>query len=260
MNYIKHLTGFFDKVMTDELYPTHISLYVALFQFWNVQRFKNPISISRDEVMRVSKIASKATYHKCMRDLHDLKYLDYHPSYNPFVGSLVTLFDLELTHQQVQKKSRNKATIQPAAEQALNKQQTSPEQALVPYINTTNIINNTNLVNGQDQPQKNNQEESNLKTAGIEKEKLREKKRTIPTSEEVKQHFYETNYPALEAEKFFNHYESNGWLIGGRSPMRNWKAAANNWMINSGKFDTGKTTHKAKNLHATTGKDYSEAL
>lgn len=260
MNYIKHLTGFFDKVMTDELYPTHISLYIALFQFWNVQRFKNPISISRDEVMRVSKIASKATYHKCMRDLHDLKYLEYHPSFNPFIGSLVTIFDLELTHQQVQKKSRNKTNIQSTHEQALNKQQTGSEQALVPYINTTNIINNTNVVNGETHAQKNDPEQISLKTEEIKKENLREKKKVNPSLEEVKQHFSETNFPALEAEKFHNYFESNGWLVGGKTPMKNWKAAASNWILNSGKFDTGKTTHKAKNLHATTGKDYSEAL
>jgi len=90
MNYIKHLTGFFDKVINDDtLNPTHISLYIALFQFWNSNRFRNPISISRDEVMRISKISSKATYHKCLKNLHALGYIKYEPSYNPYKGSMV---------------------------------------------------------------------------------------------------------------------------------------------------------------------------
>lgn len=94
MNYIKHLTGFFEKVATDKtLNPTHVSLYVALFQFWNFNRFRNPISISRDEVMRISKISSKATYHKCLKNLHSLGYINYQPSYNPFKGSHVTMID-----------------------------------------------------------------------------------------------------------------------------------------------------------------------
>ena len=94
MNYIKHLTGFFEKVAIDKtLNPTHVSLYVALFQFWNCNRFKNPISISRDEVMRISKISSKATYHKCLKNLHSLGYINYEPSYNPFKGSHVYLFN-----------------------------------------------------------------------------------------------------------------------------------------------------------------------
>ena len=94
MNYIKHLTGFFDKVINDHtLNPTHISLYIALFQFWNCNRFRNPISISRDEVMRISKISSKATYHKCLKNLHTLGYLRYEPSYNPYKGSMVFMFN-----------------------------------------------------------------------------------------------------------------------------------------------------------------------
>ncbi len=67
MNYIKHLAGFFERVAVDErLNPTHVSMYVSLFQFWNASRFQNPISISRNELMKVSKISAKATYHKCM--------------------------------------------------------------------------------------------------------------------------------------------------------------------------------------------------
>lgn len=94
MNYIKHLTGFFGKVVQDKnLNPSHISIYIALFQFWNFNRFKNPVSISRDEVMRLSKIYSKATYHKCMKTLHSTGYIDYQPSYNPFIGSQVIMIN-----------------------------------------------------------------------------------------------------------------------------------------------------------------------
>lgn len=95
MNYIKHLTGFYEKVVQDNtLNPTHISLYLALFQFC-FNRFRNPVSISRDEVMRISKIHSKATYHKCLKNLHSSGYIDYQPSYNPFEGNQVFMSDFE---------------------------------------------------------------------------------------------------------------------------------------------------------------------
>ena len=46
MNYIKHLTGFFNKINNETaINPTRISLYLALFQCWNVNRFKNPTGI-----------------------------------------------------------------------------------------------------------------------------------------------------------------------------------------------------------------------
>lgn len=267
MNYIKHLTGFFDKVMRDDrLHPTHISLYISLFQFWNVQRFKNPISISRDEVMRVSKICSKATYHKCMKDLHNFSYLNYDPSFNPYRGSLVTLFDLELTHQQVQKKASKKTIFLPSTEQVLNPNQTGAEQELVPSINSLNLLNNTNDLNLGEHSQKNihenfNSNENskiNSEKQGSEKEKSSAKKEKV-SLEHIKNYFAENNWPTMEAEKFYNHYESNGWLIGGRSPMKNWQASASNWMLNEHKFSNGKTTTAGK-LNASTDKNYAEPL
>ena len=152
MNYIKHLTGFFEKVALDRtLNPTHISLYIALFQFWNCNRFKNPISISRDEVMRISKISSKATYHKCLKNLHSLGYINYQPSYNPFRGSHVILFNFSddlKPFPKSERKPKNELLFEQVNEQALNKSctssETGTEQAVVPSIN---YRNNTNLLN-----------------------------------------------------------------------------------------------------------------
>ena len=114
MNYIKLLTGFFERVIRDhDLNPTHISLYIGLFQHWNVNRFRNPISITRDEIMRISKICSKATYHKCMRDLHNKGYISYQPSYNPFKGSTAIIFDLSAALLPDQKSNRASQKILP---------------------------------------------------------------------------------------------------------------------------------------------------
>jgi 4-alpha-glucanotransferase len=82
-------------------------------------------------------------------------------------------------------------------------------------------------------------------------------------------YFAEKDAPSEEAEKFFNHYESNGWLVGGKSKMKNWQAAARNWLLNSKKFNViaseakqsviqnstkNLTTTKSTNLNATTEK------
>ena len=76
MNYIRHLTGFYEKIHEDSrLNPTHISLYLALFQFWNLNHFQNPISISRNEMMKLSKIAAYGTYHKCIKDIKSLFHI-----------------------------------------------------------------------------------------------------------------------------------------------------------------------------------------
>ena len=49
----------------------------------------------------------------------------------------------------------------------------------------------------------------------------------------------------IEAEKFFNYYESNGWKVG-KNPMKNWKAAANNWITNSNTYAKGTTNNQRK--------------
>lgn len=92
----------------NRLNPTHVSLYLALFQYWNLARFKNPVSISRDEIMRLSKIGSKVTYHRCIKDLHNWSYLRYDPSHNPFKGSHVYMFNFCTSTEQAQIHSRSK--------------------------------------------------------------------------------------------------------------------------------------------------------
>ena len=182
MNYIKHLTGFFEKVAIDKtLNPTHVSLYIALFQFWNCNRFKNPISINRDEVMRISKISSKATYHKCLKNLHNLGYINYEPSFNPFRGSHVILFNFSEDLKPLPKserKPKNEPLIELVSEQALNKSctssETASEQAVVPSINNTNIpntVNNSNIVNLGEQSKKIEENNSAFKNVDDLKEK-----------------------------------------------------------------------------------------
>jgi hypothetical protein len=75
--------------------PFHISLYMALFRRWNLNFFKNPVSVSRDELMKLSKIGSVNTYIKCLKELDQFGFIRYQPSYNPHRGSLVYLFTFD---------------------------------------------------------------------------------------------------------------------------------------------------------------------
>lgn len=52
-----------------------------------------------------------------------------------------------------------------------------------------------------------------------------------PTIEEVKSYFADKGYMESEAERFVDHFTANGWKVG-KSPMKDWKAAARNWMRN----------------------------
>jgi hypothetical protein len=54
-----------------------------------------PLSVYSKELMRQAKISGMATYHKCMRDLNELGYIRYIPSYNPIQGSQVYILNRE---------------------------------------------------------------------------------------------------------------------------------------------------------------------
>ncbi|MDW3197481.1 MAG: hypothetical protein R8G66_34205 [Cytophagales bacterium] len=90
VNFISHFNGLMAKVQEDDrLNASHVSLYLALFHYWNQSRFRNPLSVDRSELMRISKIGSANTYTKCLKDLHQWGYIEYKPSHNPFKGSMV---------------------------------------------------------------------------------------------------------------------------------------------------------------------------
>jgi hypothetical protein len=132
INYIKHLNSIFLQFSKDDrLNPTHISLYIALFQLWNTNRFPQEFYINREEVMKYSKIGSKSTYHRCIKQLSHWKYLIYYPSHNPFKGSKIKMLKFETSSGQALYQSRPKNG-------------TSTGQALVPLYKHIQTNKNNN--------------------------------------------------------------------------------------------------------------------
>lgn len=292
MNYIKHLTGFFIRIASEEtIYPTHISLYLALFQSWNINRFKNPIAISRDEMMKTSRIASKATYHKCIKELQSMGFIDYLPSYNPYTGSEVILHDL--SDRKNAFKNQTSSIIDRT--EPINNQANSnvAEQVNEPniYNNTKTSKNNKNIsidtnfkifnegefleVEKKEKKSSAKKREMPLAFADTNEKIIKKSQQSNVTSSEVekpsldqvKEYFKQEEYSEFEAERFYNYYTSNGWLIGGKTKMMDWNAAARNWMLNTAKFTINlpqnlqqRKQPKAKHLQVTEDKNYAEPL
>lgn len=276
-NYIIHLNNSYKRFTADEkATPFHISLYMALFHKWNSAKFRNPISIARDDLMYLSKIGSANTYTKCLKELHDWGYIKYAPSHSYHVGSKIYMYTFDTIKHTTTNKTINHATD-------ISNHKTSTKtiaQDVRPYKNSIKQIENKE--NNEKEPaHKNNSESifskkknysSNSKIEASESaekkysQKNNEAKYDKPTLEELSVYFTEKQQQSSEAEKFYNYFESNGWLVGGKTPMKNWKAAANNWMLNSIKFSKNKTnqfsksTNLAGKLHSETNKNYNEPL
>lgn len=240
VNYIQHLTGFFEMVAQDNrLSMGHIALYAALFQFWNLNRFQNPLSIARSEIMLISKIGSKSTYTKLLKELDEFGYIQYLPSHNPIKGSLVNLYTFGHSTGASSGHSTGATTGQ------------SSGTLVVPSINNIKHINIINKREGENFSKKNISSRTKSKNKEISFSK--------PHLEEIQNYFLEKESTNIEAEKFHNYFESNGWLVGGKTKMKDWKAAARNWMLNTKRYE--KTDQKtSSHLHVNENKRYDIPL
>ncbi|GAA3622788.1 hypothetical protein [Flavivirga jejuensis] len=165
INYIKHLNGVFVQFSKDSrLNPTHISLYIALFQLWNSSFFKEEFYINREEVMAYSKIGSKSTYHRCIKELSHWNYLLYSPSHNPFKGSKIKMFDFGTSTEQALYPSRTNI-------------ETSTGQALVRINKHIQTIENSKNINKRE----------NFKISNNENSETEEKQMaTVPYQDNLK--------------------------------------------------------------------------
>ncbi|MCF8409243.1 MAG: transcriptional regulator [Crocinitomicaceae bacterium] len=241
VNYIKHLENIHSTFVEDSrITPFHFSLYMALFHQWNSAMFPEQLSIARSEIMRFSKLGSVNTYTKCLKELHAFGYIEYVPSKNPYVGSSVNMYRFD--------NSSSNSCDTSMCLKTDNSSDNTSETVVRPYINSINNNKQLKTINNRD----------DLKIVSTPKSK-----REIfisPSLKEAILFFKEKNKTDLDAEKFFNHFESNGWLVGGKSKMKNWQAAARNWMLNSEKFQFQKKQPTPGNLNVNQNKDYSVPL
>ena len=73
MQVFEPLTQFYEAISDDpRIGVSHISLYMALLQLWNLNGGKNPVMIERANIMRTAKINARYTYNKCMNNLQSM--------------------------------------------------------------------------------------------------------------------------------------------------------------------------------------------
>ena len=314
MNYIRHLNSFYNFVKKDDqLTSSHLSLYMALFQYWNYNRFQNPFPIYRDNLMQLSKIGSKNTYHKCIKDLHLAKYIYYHQPASKFQPVKISIIRLDKKEDSTPYKQLD--FFVPTEQVSLNSNPSTPTKqspplsegdlggGQCPIIGTSPCTDNDtdsvpnltdagtdfdtvpvpkmghnikhkqiNIINERVENSltqkifsKNNLLQEGInKMAGVPNSVHTEWSRSAlaPTLSEVEEFFKTANYPATEAQKFFNHYQSNGWLVGGKTPMKDWHSSAHKWMLNVPNFKPAEKAAPGKKQNTTLdhGKNYGEPL
>ncbi|MCF6777308.1 helix-turn-helix domain-containing protein [Thiotrichales bacterium 19X7-9] len=91
-------------------------------------------------------------------------------------------------------------------------------------------------------PSYNHQDININKRKNIKKEKTHFVK---PTIDEIKIYVNEKNFHDFDIDYFYDHYESNGWMIA-KSKMKCWKSTVNNWYRRRKQFNQIKTPNESK--------------
>ena len=68
-----------------------------------------------------------------------------------------------------------------------------------------------------------------------------------PSLEEIKAYAQEKGFGLFDVERFFDFYESKGWLVG-KAKMKDWKAAVRNWARTDTDRNDGLTKRQRANL------------
>lgn len=249
MNYIQHINQFLVLVQKDNrMKPSHISLYMALFQQWNVHYFVNPITLHRRHMLQTAHIGSKSTYTNCLKELHQFGYIYYQPSLHKYHCPKVSIrpLDKQRTAALAQLNIFSGKTARP-----------NSDPAAVPFLAPHGIIIGTGRVPFLVHY---NIKQGNL--LNLEASPAPVIIPVYPSLKMVQAHFKVSGYPATEADRFFYHYETNGWKQAGKNPIKSWQAAAGKWVTNSARSFKNNTSASSiqNNLHAGHLPSYSDPL
>jgi len=255
-NYILHLNAFFAHSLRDpRLKSNHISLYIALFYFWNLYHFRNPFMIYREQVMRVCKIRSRNTYTQCLKWLHVCGYIDYQPAgvlYQPSMVSIHSLMGIAFRSQQRGTKNNTMGRKKNDTRSAKNNDTHTGIKNDTGDGVKNNTVSVSNLIHNYNNKQINYETES--KQARTQK-KLFSNEKKEQALEVVTAWFSERGQTAQEARKFFYHYEAINWTLSGQR-ITDWQAAAFKWLENVPPASKG----KPGTLHTVTNKNYNKPL
>ena len=101
INYAKHHRMWVERCENDEnITAYHVSLYQALFQYWNENQFENPVGVNRKDLMKRAKIGSKNTYARHIKQLHEWGYIVYKPVYGLYELSKVDMVRFDVRGEQ----------------------------------------------------------------------------------------------------------------------------------------------------------------
>ncbi|WP_208796399.1 hypothetical protein [Flavobacterium fluviatile] len=95
-NIMKYLSVY---IADPKLNVWHLSILTAILGLGYRQGQGRTIQVSRSKIMEMAHVNTLPTYHKYFKQLQDLGYIKYSPSYHPGYKSEVKLYKKRLSQQ-----------------------------------------------------------------------------------------------------------------------------------------------------------------
>ena len=227
----------------DDNKPIDTALFWFIVELSNKLNWKKEFSLPTYDTMEVLGISDYRTYKKALDKLINYGFINMiQKSKNQYTANKIAFGDkcyCKKYNGTTNSTTNSTTNDTPVIDKPLNDKTFKPskqkesEEAL---SNASNFEEENNESKKQDN--------SERKKVRAKKEKF-----TKPNLNEIKEYFFEklnenkaVNYDKCdnEAEKFFDHYESNGWKVS-KQPMKNWKASVRNWIRRMPEFKNQKT-------------------
>lgn len=94
----REIMNFFSMYINDpDLNVWHLAILTAILNLGYKQGQRRTINVSRSRIMALSHISTLPTYHKYFKQLQDLGYIKYTPSYHPGYKSEIELYPKRLS-------------------------------------------------------------------------------------------------------------------------------------------------------------------
>jgi len=177
----------------DRIKPTHTALYFFIIEHCNRLGWKEKFGLPTTMAKEAIGIHSYNTYINTLNDLVEFGFVKMiQKSKNQYSSNIVALSNFDKAHDK-------------ALDKALIKHVTKQSESTIQSISSINKQRTINNKQG--------------------------KKFIPPTINDVKTYCLERKN-SVDAVKFINHYQSNGWMVG-KNKMKDWKAAIRTWEGNS---------------------------
>jgi hypothetical protein len=186
--------------------PIHSALYFLMIDHCNRMGWKRECGFPTVMAMDALGVSSFNTYKNALNDLVEFGYVVMiERSKNQYSANIIALSYFDEAYDKAPDEALDKALL---------KHGTKHSQSTVQSIVSIDI------------------QEYNTTNEQMNKEEKR-KRFVKPTLDEVKTEMQND----IEAERFFDYYESNGWRVS-KNPMIDWRASIRNWKRNKMVFNT----------------------